>query len=782
MKKEKESHVDEEFDLFLQKFIDDALDDETCADEDCDDDDEAVEPDTSDDHEEPSYSRLPFPPEMDSRVADVRMKTCLEEHHDMEDVQSVDIELMSGQEKRLCCNGSVSVTIQMKPKTRVRLNRFKCFVYHESFFPMCASTEKTSVKRLRDRRMTVELPCDHIWVPGKYILYVNDTSDESLMRIDFTLDDTMRLTTQPPRMLQSYCEEHILVACIEGVDNDWQPVAEMPGLTQFRKRVMQSRQLVFFNEFRKECGMGEMVSNLNLLICTHNDDISPELLRHFLRTLSYEHSFTYIDCSTLYDPTSQYPYEQLIRELHNDGRQVYCLSHLGELLGANGKIIMRRIMEKFRPSDTKDNLWLCGTRQEIDDVLELYPSMKPYFEAGSYIEQERYGAFDLVQAFFRELARENLDPTEELKDRLSRAVIQGCKQGAVTNWSLYDIRRFIADEVRPRYLRRALQLISNNEVTQFSVEDVPFERLTDTASTYQESIRELYEMIGLDEVKQGVSTMANQARLFLERRRRGLKTDSQMVFHCVFTGNPGTGKTTVARKLGRICHSLGLLSKGEVIAVDRTRIVGQFIGQTEDNMKVLLEEARGNVLFIDEAYSLCTGDSDKKDFGHRVIESLLTVLTRPNPDMLIVLAGYTKEMDAMLDSNPGLRSRFPYRYQFDDYDAAQLMEIARHLLEKEDYILTDEADAELRKDIEKTLKTKLPEFGNARWIEQFVHNGIIPAMANRVISALDVDVASAPVADFQRIEVSDVTKAFERLKPQAASLKPHHKVVSGFSA
>ena len=782
MKKEKESHVDEEFDLFLQKFIDYVLDDETCADEDCDDDDEAVEPDTSDDHEEPSYSRLPFPPEMDSRVAEVRMKTCLEEHHDMEDVQSVDIELMSGQEKRLCCNGSVSVTIQMKPKTRVRLNRFKCFVYHESFFPMCASTEKTSVKRLRDRRMTVELPCDHIWVPGKYILYVNDTSDESLMRIDFTLDDTMHLTTQPPRMLQSYCEEHILVACIEGVDNDWQPVAEMPGLTQFRKRVMQSRQLVFFNEFRKECGMGEMVSNLNLLICTHNDDINPELLRHFLRTLSYEHSFTYIDCSTLYDPTSQYPYEQLTRDLSNDGRQVYCLSHLGELLGANGKIIMRRIMEKFRPSDTTDNLWLCGTRQEIDDVLELYPSMKPYFEAGSYVEQERYGAFELVQTFFRELARENLYPTEEMKDRLSRAVIQGCKQGAVTNWSLSDIRRFIADEVRPRYLRRALPLMSNNEVTQFSVEDVPFERLTDTASTYQESIRELYEMIGLDEVKQGVSTMANQARLFLERRRRGLKTDSQMVFHCVFTGNPGTGKTTVARKLGRICHSLGLLSKGEVIAVDRTRIVGQFIGQTEDNMKVLLEEARGNVLFIDEAYSLCTGDSDKKDFGHRVIESLLTVLTRPNPDMLIVLAGYTKEMDAMLDSNPGLRSRFPYRYQFNDYDATQLMEIARHLLEKEDYILTDEAEAELRKDIEKTLKTKLPEFGNARWIEQFVHNGIIPAMANRVISALDVDLSSAPVADFQRIEVSDVTKAFERLKPQAAPLKPHHKVVSGFSA
>jgi SpoVK/Ycf46/Vps4 family AAA+-type ATPase len=180
------------------------------------------------------------------------------------------------------------------------------------------------------------------------------------------------------------------------------------------------------------------------------------------------------------------------------------------------------------------------------------------------------------------------------------------------------------------------------------------------------------------------------------------------------------------------------------------------------------------VLFIDEAYALFTNDPDRKDFGHRVLESLLTVLTRPNPDMLIVLAGYTKEMDAMLSSNPGLRSRFPYKYQFDDYDAAQLMEIARHLFEREDYILSDEAATELRNDIEQTLTMRLPEFGNARWIDQLVRNGIIPAMADRVFSTGSTD--------FQRIEASDVKTAFERLKPKAAPLKPHHKVVSGFSA
>jgi hypothetical protein len=148
-------------------------------------------------------------------------------------------------------------------------------------------------------------------------------------------------------------------------------------------------------------------------------------------------------------------------------------------------------------------------------------------------------------------------------------------------------------------------------------------------------------------------------------------------------------------------------------------------------------------------------------------------------------------MEAMLNSNPGLNSRFHYRYQFDDYDAVQLMEIAMRLFKRDDYILSPEAAKEMRSAIDQALKTKDQHFGNARWIEQFVRNGIIPAMADRVITAMNADDAPAVTAegdlfassvDFQRIEASDVTKAFERFRPKAAPLKPHHKVVSGFSA
>ena len=775
MKREKESNVDEEFDLFLQKFIDDELDDETYVDEDYgDDDDEAVEPDTSDEPEEPDQSRLPFPPPMDDRVTEVRMKTILEERHDMDDVQSVSIQLMPDREKKLCCDGPMSVTIQMKPKARARVHRFKCFVYHESYFPMCTTTEKTPTKRLRDRRVMVQLWSKHVWVPGKYILYVNDSFDESLMRIDFALDSDLRIESQEPRMVDPCGLEHVLVSCVEAVDRNWQAVAEMPGMTQFRERVMQARQMVLMNEIRKELGAGALRQCHNLLITTVNDDITPDVLKSFQQMVTIEHGFIPIDCSTLYEPTSQYPYEQLTEKFGAVFGQVYCLTRIADLLTAGGKVIMRRIMEYIRMSNGQDLLWFCGTRDELNELLELYPSLRQMFEADSHIEQQRYTAFDLVQVFSRELANEHLDLDDSLKDRLARTVIQGFEQGAINNWSMADVRRFIAEQIRPRYIQRIIPLTNDYKVFPLCADDIPFDRLTETASLYQESVSELNAMVGLKEVKEGIRSMANQARFNQARRQRGLKSASGISHHTVFMGNPGTGKTTVARQLGKMYHAMGLLSKGDLVAVDRTRLVGQYIGQTEDNMKVVFEEARGNVLFIDEAYSLCTGEGDKKDFGHRVIESLLTVLTRPNPDMLVVLAGYTKEMEAMLSSNPGIRSRFPFKYQFNDYDGDQLMQIARHLFEREDYILTDEAEQELRKAIDQTLKMNLPEFGNARWIEQFVHNGIIPAMADRFY-ATGSD-------DYQHVQAADVTKAFERLSPKPAPLKPHRKVVKGFSA
>ena len=245
-------------------------------------------------------------------------------------------------------------------------------------------------------------------------------------------------------------------------------------------------------------------------------------------------------------------------------------------------------------------------------------------------------------------------------------------------------------------------------------------------------------MVGLRTLKETLSTTFCQVRFKERRRRMGLPVGEETASHVIFTGNPGTGKTTVARLLGRIYRALGLLSKGEVISTERRELVGEYIGQTEEKMNAILRRARGNVLFIDEAYSLCTDSDDRRDYGRHVVESLLSVLTEPHPDMVVVLAGYDDEMDRLMQSNPGLKSRFPYKFHFADYTADELMQIAGLTLERGGYRLTPEAGELLRDTVENALAHKDRFFANARWVNRFVTSGILPAMARRVM-AMDVD-------------------------------------------
>ena len=138
-----------------------------------------------------------------------------------------------------------------------------------------------------------------------------------------------------------------------------------------------------------------------------------------------------------------------------------------------------------------------------------------------------------------------------------------------------------------------------------------------------------------------------KARFDAMRRKKVGEIADKGVYHMVFTGNPGTGKTTVAKMVGKVFHALGLLSKGEVLVTERSQLVGRFLGQTEENVRNVLRQAQGNVLFIDEAYTLCDTTADRKDFGYRVLECLLTLLSQKSPDMVVIMAGYEKEMEMM---------------------------------------------------------------------------------------------------------------------------------------
>jgi AAA+ superfamily predicted ATPase len=474
----------------------------------------------------------------------------------------------------------------------------------------------------------------------------------------------------------------------------------------------------------------------------------------------------------LFDASRNNPYEPCFEALSDTDNHVFCLTNPGALLGQGGKVIVKKIVEKIRINESRYLLWICGYKQDIEAVLSMFPSLAAFFPSNHRLEQEPPKDFEQVHAFFDALKNEKLYCSIDAMDELAHALLEGCHKGILSSWTTADIRQFVVEQVKPRYLARCYQQINDESLPQVEIDDLCLDQLISIESTYEQCLKDLDEMVGLDEVKEGIRRMAANTKFFAERRHRGLTTSQEATFHCIFTGNPGTGKTTVAKKLGRIYRALGLLSRGDVIAVDRTRLVGRYIGETEENMKAILDEARGNVLFIDEAYTLYDGASDRKDFGARVIDSLLTVLSQPDPDMLVIFAGYLKEMDAMLNTNPGLMGRFPYKYQFKDYNAEQLFIIASRLLQHDDYCLSPEAEAQLRESIAKAYAQRDANFSNARWVEQFVGNGIIPAMASRL--------AQTGSDDYQTIEAVDIRQAYDRFNPKAIALKPRQKV--GFSA
>ncbi len=257
-------------------------------------------------------------------------------------------------------------------------------------------------------------------------------------------------------------------------------------------------------------------------------------------------------------------------------------------------------------------------------------------------------------------------------------------------------------------------------------EDIPSIQLKD----YKKSLGKLKAMVGLNDLKKTIESHLNMVKMIMMRNEQGIETE-QPPMHMVFTGNPGTGKTTVASFIGEIYASLGLLSRGDVVYVERKDLVGQYIGDTEKNTKEVLNRAKGNVLFIDEAYTLAPKDNDK-DYGQRALEVLLSTLAKENIDMLVIMAGYPNEIEEMLACNPGLKSRMPYTFHFNDYNTDELMQIADKVAEKSHYSFTPAARRELRKIIERQLAEKSENWGNARFVTRLISAQILPAMSNRL--------------------------------------------------
>ncbi|HHW41003.1 MAG TPA: stage V sporulation protein K [Syntrophomonadaceae bacterium] len=234
-------------------------------------------------------------------------------------------------------------------------------------------------------------------------------------------------------------------------------------------------------------------------------------------------------------------------------------------------------------------------------------------------------------------------------------------------------------------------------------------------------MQELNALIGLTEVKNLISEIYAFVQIQKRREREKLCTDP-LVLHMIFKGNPGTGKTTVARIIGKLFRAMGVLSKGHLIEVERADLVGEYIGHTAHKTREQLRRALGGILFIDEAYSLARGG--EKDFGKESIDVLVKAMEDQKDNLILILAGYKKEMEWFIRTNPGLYSRFPLHITFPDYSVEELYRIGELMLHKRQYKLAPEAQAALRRIlIEQTTKGNQNE-GNARLVRNIIERAI----------------------------------------------------------
>lgn len=266
-------------------------------------------------------------------------------------------------------------------------------------------------------------------------------------------------------------------------------------------------------------------------------------------------------------------------------------------------------------------------------------------------------------------------------------------------------------------LTEALALLSGERLTSVETEPrVSKERLSVLLS-------ELDHLVGLEEVKRTVRQIF--AFLYMQDRRRQAHLKSEpVVLHMVFKGNPGTGKTTVARLLARLFHECGLLSKGHLVEVERADLVGEYIGHTAQKTREHIKQAQGGVLFIDEAYSLARGG--EKDFGREAIDCLVKGMEDYRNQFIAIIAGYEEEMDWFLASNPGLPSRFPIHMTFPDYSVPALLTIARQMAVDRQYRLSPEAEFKLKHKLARLQDDPWREsnFSNARWVRNMLEASI----------------------------------------------------------
>lgn len=631
---------------------------------------------------------------------------------------------------------------------------------------------------------------DKIWLSGAYRAVLS-CDGEPYAQLLFRYEGRV-ITSCECHPLAPLEDAYWIVSRLEREENNhWGYLREFRGLSDMLPKLIRLSRLKGFDRLCKEHGTNGLRLNTCFSIA------APSLLesRHLAYLLPNfldldDISRVQIDCSD----REKWATDAVNETFVNREGKLFVVYNLSVLMEADGTRLLNKLKKVITDRTFFSLFFLCGTIEEVETFFRFSPELVSFFKEDNrfYIQSPTwkeivYHVTDLVQD-------DSLSFSVQAEHAFALQMQALGEAGKLSSWTYKNAGDFISKSLLPRVQKRLKDkfmewgTVSADTFGVIMPEDLDMEGylqsflcvdtpVNNFRQCFEESMQPLYDMVGLDVLKKDLESLFYQVCFNRQRKLLHLPSDTEGTYHMIFTGNPGTGKTTVAKWIGKIFHAMGLLSKGEVIVTERTQLLGRYIGETEKNMQDLLKLARGNVLFIDEAYTLCDTLDDRKDFGNHVIESLLTVLAEPHPDMLVIMAGYENEMERLMQMNQGLKGRFPYTFRFEDYKADELQEIARRFLSDRGYKLREEAMVRLQEVVENALADKDRYFSNARWIKQFFTSGVFPAMAMRVMC----QEKESTKDDYEYIRVEDIDSAALKFKRQASPvLLPKRRI--GFIA
>ena len=372
-----------------------------------------------------------------------------------------------------------------------------------------------------------------------------------------------------------------------------------------------------------------------------------------------------------------------------------------------GAQALEQLMKRMEDDRGKFVVIAAGYRTEMENLFRINVGFRSRFSYFLNIDDYTPDQlFQIMEVFAREKKYRFADDAKELALKMITELYNAREKDFANGRTMRQLFDKICAKQAERLQKVDISTLSNEELMTIAIEDIPYE--APKAVDYTDCLAKLDGMVGLAAVKKEISNLA----AFLNLQIRRGETNTFQGKHYVFTGNPGTGKTTVARIMADVFRTLGILSRGQLVEADRSKLVAGYSGQTAIKTNQLIDSAMGGVLFIDEAYTLKSNDQDS--FGAEAIDTLLKRLEDDRGKFICIVAGYTDQMHDFIDSNPGLKSRFTQTIHFDDYTPDELTEIFVNLAKGKNFTVDEDTRGAIHRQFEQLYLRRDKNFGNAR--------------------------------------------------------------------